>query len=158
MRRTFADLVYEEMQRRPEIYVLTGDLGYMMWDSIRNDFSNRFYNVGCAEQLLMGCGVGLALEGKLPIVYSITPFLLYRPFEFIRNYLHHENVNVKLAGSGRGQDYYKDGFSHWAEEDRQILSVFPNIKVFYPETTEDLKVCFCEFLNCSEPSYINLKR
>lgn len=158
MRRTFADLVYAEMSTSSNLYVLTGDLGYKMWDDVRRDYATRFYNVGSAEQLLMGCGIGLALEGKLPIIYSITPFLLYRPFELIKNYLYHENVNVKLVGSGRGRDYLKDGFSHWAEEDREILSVFDNIKTFYPENIDELKGCFQDFISCPNPSYINLKR
>ena len=158
MRRTFADLVYEEMLKNPNIYLLTGDLGYKMWDQVRSDYVGRFHNVGCSEQLLLGSGVGLALSGKIPICYSITPFLLYRPFEIIRNYLHHENISVKLAGSGRGRDYFKDEFSHWAEEDRDILSNFPNIKIFYPETKEDLKSCFRDYIDYKGPAYINLRR
>lgn len=146
------------MSNNPDLYLLTGDLGYKMWDNVRNDFVDRFYNVGCAEQLLIGCGVGLSLAGKLPVCYSITPFLLYRPFEFIRNYLYHENINVKLVGSGRGRDYFKDEFTHWAEEDKQILSVFNNIKIFYPDTIDELKDCFKDYLYCSSPSYVNLKR
>lgn len=146
------------MAAHPKIYLLTGDLGYKMWDAVRDDFTERFYNVGCAEQLLLGAGVGLALEGKLPICYSITPFLLYRPFEIIRNYLQHERIPVKLAGGGRGKDYLVDGFTHWAEEDRAVLAAFPNIKVFYPETPAELTACFDEYMHSPEPSYINLRR
>jgi transketolase len=51
------------------------------------------------------------------VVYSITPFVLYRPFEWIRNYLDHEKIPVKLVGGGRDKDYGYLGFSHWAEED-----------------------------------------
>ena len=89
MRKTFSKYLYDEMAVNPDIYLVTGDLGYGLWDKIRLDFSNRFYNVGSAEQLMMGSAVGLAMEGKIPVVYSITPFLLYRPFELIRNYLNH---------------------------------------------------------------------
>lgn len=158
MRRTFADLIYNAMASNLNLHVLTGDLGYKMWDDVRRDYSPRFRNVGCSEQLLMGCGIGLALEGKLPVVYSITPFLLYRPFELIRNYVYHENVNVKMAGSGRGRDYFKDGFSHWAEEDRDILSHFDNIKIFYPKNKDELKDCFQDYLQCKQPAYVNLTR
>jgi transketolase C-terminal domain/subunit len=54
---------------------------------------------------MIGAATGMAMEGKIPVVYSITPFLLYRPFVFLRNYLHHENIPVKLVGGGRNKDY-----------------------------------------------------
>ena len=85
MRRHFSELLHKEMSRNKDIILLTGDLGYGLWDKIRLDYSNRFYNVGSSEQLMLGMAAGAAMEGKIPIVYSITPFLLYRPFEFIRN-------------------------------------------------------------------------
>src|SRR6266480_298784 len=99
MRPLFASSVHEHMKKNINIYVIVNDLGYRMWDKIREDFPNRFINVGAAEQTLIGVGIGLALNGKIPIVYSITTFLLYRPFETIRNYLNYEKIPVKLIGS-----------------------------------------------------------
>jgi transketolase len=99
LRRRFADETYKVMKKNKNIVVLTGDLGYKIWDQIRQDFPDRFYNVGAAEQALIGISVGLALEGKIPVVFSITPFLLYRPFETIRNYVNHEKIPIILVGS-----------------------------------------------------------
>ena len=78
------------MAKNESPFLLTGDLGYGLWDNVRRDHPKQFCNVGSSEQLMMGMAAGLAMEGKVPVVYSITPFLLYRPFEFIRNYLNHE--------------------------------------------------------------------
>ena len=69
------------MSANEDIVVLTGDLGYGLWDKIRIDYPDRFWNVGSSEQLMMGMASGMAMDGKIPFVYSITPFLLYRPFE-----------------------------------------------------------------------------
>ena len=121
MRRDFAKLVYEEMKVNQDIYVITGDLGYGLWDKVKEDFPSRFYNVGSSEMAMMGMGVGLAMDGKIPYIYSITPFVLYRPFEMIRNYLDHEKIPVNLIGGGRDKDYGYLGFTHWAEEDMSIL-------------------------------------
>jgi transketolase len=105
---------------------------------------------------MMGMASGLAMENKIPIVYSITPFAIYRPFEFIRNYLHHENIPVKILGGGRDKDYGYLGFSHWAEEDIDILSNLPNIKLYKPkEFNVDI---FKEFLYNKCPSYLNLSK
>ena len=158
MRREFADRLYQEMATNKDIVVLTGDLGYGLWDRIRLDYSNRFYNVGSSEQLMLGAACGLAMEGKIPVVYSITPFLLYRPFEFIRNYVDHEQVAVKLIGGGRNRDYGYLGFSHWAEEDKKIMKCFNNITTLHPLTTEQMNEQFQHILDPELPVYMNLKR
>lgn len=156
MRREFAKMLHKEMQLNKDIYLVTADLGYGMWDKIKEDFPDRFINTMSSEQLMIGLCCGLALERKLPLAYSITPFLLYRPFEWIRNYLDHEKIPVKLVGGGRNKDYGYLGFSHWAEEDTDILSNFKNIETYKPnEITPEI---FKKFIYSSSPAYINLKR
>ena len=144
------------MKVNENIYLITADLGYGMMDKIRKDFPNRFINTMSSEQLMVGLCCGLAMEGKLAVAYSITPFLLYRPFEWIRNYLDHEKIPVKLVGGGRDKDYGYLGFSHWAEEDIDILSNFKNIETYKPKkiTSEIFK----KFIYSSSPGYINLQR
>ena len=156
MRKEFASLLHKEMSINEKIILLTGDLGYGLWDQIRLDYSDRFYNIMSSEQLMIGTAVGLTMEGYIPLTYSITPFVLYRPFELLRNYLNHESIPVKLVGGGRDKDYGYLGFSHWAEEDTKILSNLENIQLFKPTTLS--KNIFKEFLYNNKPSYLNLKR
>jgi len=157
MRYTFSHLILDAMQKDKNIFFLTADLGYKIFDPLFNAFPTRVFNTGAAEQLMVSCAVGLALDKKLPVVYSITPFLLYRPFEIIRNYVNNEKLNVTLIGSGRDKDYAHDGFSHWAEDDKKIMNIFENIKTFHPNNKEDLQTKFDYYLY-NGPSYINLKR
>ena len=105
MRKEFASFLHGEMSCNEKIILLTGDLGYGLWDKIKIDYPDRFYNVMSSEQLMVGAATGLAMEGFIPLVYSITPFVLYRPFELLRNYLDHEQIPVKLIGGGRNKDY-----------------------------------------------------
>lgn len=156
MRKQFADILHEIMQDNPKIVVIVGDVGFGVFDQIRIDFPDRFYNAGASEQLLLGMAVGMALEGYIPIAYTITPFLLYRPFEFIRNYLNHEKINVKLVGAGRNDDYSRDGFTHHAFDDIVIMENFQNIKKMYPVNLT--KVTVEKFINCNCPAYMNLVR
>ena len=158
MRAIFASLVYEKMKANNKIWVLVNDLGYKMWDKVRNDFPDRFINVGAAEQSLIGIAVGLALEGKIPIVYSISTFLLYRPFETIRNYINHEKIPVKLVGGGRGKDYLHDGISHWAQEDKQIMKIFKNIEAKWPNKVEEIPNLVTDMIKSNSPWYVNLRR
>ena len=158
MRRDFSKRLHIEMSTHKDIVVLTGDLGYGLWDKIKLDYPDRYHNVGSSEQLMLGMACGLAMEGKIPIVYSITPFLLYRPFEFIRNYVDHEKLPVKLIGGGRDKDYGYLGFSHWAEEDMHIMSVMKNIKSIKPSTIEEMNKNFEYVLDKTTPLYMNLSR
>ena len=158
LRRRFADEIYKAMKQNKNIILITGDLGYKIWDQVKQDFSDRFYNVGAAEQSLLGISVGLALEGKIPIAFSITPFLLYRPFETIRNYIDHEKIPVKLVGSGRNKDYEHDGFSHWSQEDKDVMKIFKNITSVWPDTADEVSKIVPKLISDGNPWYINLKR
>lgn len=158
MRGYFAYYLHQEMLKDKNIYVVTGDLGYKMWDQIRKDFPERFINAGASEQAMMGLAVGLALEGKIPFVYSITTFLLYRPFETIRNYINYESIPVRLIGSGRGRDYNHDGISHWPDEEKQIFDIFKNIYAVWPEKIAEIPSLVKKMVKINKPWYINLKR
>lgn len=152
------NLLLAEMVDNDDIVVLTADLGFGLLDQIQNSFPERFHNVGAAEQLMIGAGVGLAEAGKIPVCYSMSSFLLYRPFEFLRNYVNAEYVPVKLIGSGRDKDYSHDGLSHWAHDDEQVLSALSNIKIYKPESIEELERIWPDFINGLEPAYLNLIR
>jgi len=154
----FAFELYEQMKENKDIVLITGDLGYGMFDAIRDEFPDRFFNVGASEQAMIGIAVGMAYQGKVPVVYSITNFLLYRPFEFIRNYINKEKLHIILAGGGRDKDYSHDGLTHWSEDAKQVLECFPNIKQLWPESNEEAAIALDQGLEEKEPLFISLKR
>lgn len=158
MRHNFVKLLHTAMKGNNNLIVVTADLGYGLWDQIRIDYKDRFINVGSAEMAMMGTAIGLALDNKIPIVYSITPFALYRPFEMIRNYINHEQIKVHIVGGGRDKDYGYLGFSHWALEDKEVMKVFPNIKSCWPNNEVDLHNCVENIIANKTPTYINLKK
>lgn len=158
MRGYFAHALHDQMRKNNDVWVVSVDLGYGMFDRIRQDFPDRFINTGAAEQAALGISVGLAKENKVPFVYSITPFLLYRPFETVRNYVHNEGINVNLVGGGRDRDYSHDGYSHWAEEDRKIMEQLDGIKSFWPERKADVNWLVPQAVRDEKPYYINLRR
>lgn len=158
MRRSFARFLESEIEQDPSILLITSDLGYGLFDRIKDKHPNNYVNCGAAEQLMIGLCVGAAYQGRRPVAYSITPFLLYRPFEVLRNYVNKEKLNIKLIGSGRDKDYSHDGFSHWAEDDKKIiLNSFENIKSFWPEM-DNINSILQEAFHDKGPCYVNLKR
>ena len=158
MRKECMYLLYEEMIKTHNIRVVTADLGFGLLDRIKSTFPDRYYNVGAAEFLMIGVGVGLAEEGIIPVCYSMSSFLLYRPFEMLRNYVDAEKIPVKLIGSGRDKDYSHDGLSHWAHDDEVVLKALPNIDIYKPKSVEELESVWKEFIMSDRPAYLNLTR
>jgi transketolase len=158
MRKLFFELLHKEMEKNNSITVCTGDMGYGLLDKIRKEFPDRFFDFGASEQLMVGAAAGMALERNIPVCYSITPFLLYRPFEFIRNFMDHEQIPIKLVGGGRDKDYGHLGFTHWAEDDVDIMMQLRNIKIWKPSSGPLFRHTILEFLYNKSPSYINLAK
>lgn len=154
MRKQFFELLFAAMAKDDKIIFLTGDLGFGLADQIKEAYPERYYNVGAAEQVLITAGVGLALCGKIPVCYSITPFLIDRPFEAIKLYMNYEQIPVKLVGSGRGEDYAHDGQSHF---EHNTMDVFPNIIHLRPELHE-LQRSVETLLYNDKPTFLSLCR
>ena len=158
MRRTFQETLLLEMKNDDKIFLLIGDLGYKMWDNHFKEFPDRTINCGASEQAMLDIAVGLAYDGKIPVCYSITPFLIYRPFETLRTYIDYEKLPVKLVGSGRNKDYSHDGVSHWADDIGLYLGQLNNIKQFWPKTKKDVEKMTHDFIYGRSPAFISLAR
>jgi len=158
MRREFHPILHRLMEADSKIVVCTADLGFGMFNLIARDFPTRFFNFGADEQLMVGAAVGLSKCGFIPICYSITPFLIKRPFEWIDNYMEYEGANVKLVGGGRDRDYLRDGPTHDAQRDKVWMGCFPSIWCYWPQTVEQMEIDLNEMMYNGKPSYLNLKR
>jgi transketolase C-terminal domain/subunit len=98
MRDEFARSMIALFQRRSDLVFLTGDVGYLAVEEIAVTYGERFINAGIAEQNMVSLAAGLAHEGHLPWVYSIAPFVAFRPYEQIRTDVCLHKLPVKLVG------------------------------------------------------------
>lgn len=159
IRGWFAAALHEEMEKDDRIWCLTGDLGYGMLDMICDDFPKRFVNVGASEQLLIGAGVGLALDGKIPFCYSISTFLIYRAFEWHMNYLNLEKIPVRLVGSGYEDDYKHDGHTHQPYGLYELFNTqLWNIEWYRPTFKEEIPFQVSRMITENRPSFLCLRR
>lgn len=157
MRGWFAAELYDAMAKDERIWLITADLGWGMWDKVKSDFPDRFVNPGASECLATGIAVGLALEGRIPFLYSITTFLIYRPFEFIRNMLGEERIPVRLVGSGFQNDYKHDGFTHQPWEIHEVMSLF-HMSNYFPDSKEQIQTLVRAMIDENQPSFLCLRR
>ncbi len=154
MRRRFGQLINELAKKDDKIVLLVGDIGYGIFDEFRKNNPKKFFNMGICEQSLIGTASGMALEGLKPWVYTITPFLIERPFEQLKLDIDQQNVNVKLVGYA---DYPELGPTHSETNAKELMKLLKNIQAFFPENSEQTEQ---HVLYCYEkkgPTFISLK-
>lgn len=132
MRNTFIASLIKQAEQDDRIFLLTPDLGFSVLEEFEEKFPDRFLNTGIAEQNAVGIAAGLALSGKIPYVYSITPFVTMRPFEQVRVDAAYMNTNVRLVGVGSGYAYGHLGPTHHSIEDIAVMRALPNMMVACP--------------------------
>lgn len=157
-RGQFSFELYKAMAEDSNIMCFTADLGFVVLDPIRDDMPNQFQNFGASEQCMIGAAVGATLSGRVVFCYSITTFLLYRGFEWLRNYVNHENISVRLIGSGAEDDYKHDGITHQPWEAKQVLNLFPNIVQRWPDCKEQIPAIVDLMVNVDKPQFLCLRR
>lgn len=144
MRDIFLERVRQEMEQDSTVFFLTADFGSPVLDRIRQDFSDRFVNVGIAEQNLVNLAAGLALEGFRVFTYAIAPFYL-RAYEQIRinlSMLFHGKGSVNMIAVGAGCSYVIAGPSHHCFEDLSAMRLLPGIEMVSPSDAETAGASF----------------
>jgi transketolase len=132
MRNAFIAELIEIAKEDPRVLLVTGDLGFGVFDDFAKNHPRQFLNAGVAEQNMTGLATGLALEGRIVFTYSIANFPSLRCLEQIRNDAAYHDANVKVVSIGSGFSYGALGISHHATEDVAILRALPNLTVVSP--------------------------
>lgn len=154
MRRQFGKLINELANKDKKIVLLVGDIGYGIFDEFRKNHPKKFFNMGICEQSLIGVASGMSLEGMKPWVYTITPFLIERPFEQIKLDIDQQKTNVKLVGYA---DYPNLGPTHCEINAKKLMNLFKNIKSHYPRDSRDTVSAIKKSYNRIGPNFISLK-
>src|SRR5262245_6295267 len=139
MRATFVRTLVEIAENDPRVMLLTGDLGFMALEPFFDKFNSRSFNVGVAEQNMVGLATGLAEAGFIPFAYSIVTFATLRPYEFIRNGPILHRLPVRIVGMGGGFEYGAAGPTHHGLEDVGVLRVQPGITIIAPADHEQAR-------------------
>ena len=158
MRIAFVRTLHDIAKKNKNVMLLTGDLGYSVFEEFIDELPNQFLNMGVAEQNMSGVAAGLAMEGKIPVIYSIIPFTTMRNYEQIRNDICYQDLNVKIVGVGAGFSYGPYGHTHHALEDIGILRTIPNLTIFSPGDPIEAKFVTRQAFQMIGPVYIRLGR
>ena len=154
MRRRFGEIITKLADENDDIFVIVADIGYRVFDEFRDKYPDRFINMGICEQSIISVASGMALEGLQPWVYTITPFLIERPFEQIKLDINQQNVNVNLVGFS---DYPTLGPSHTEINAKKMMKLFNNIESFFPSNGDETEKMIFQAYEREGPSFISLK-
>ena len=144
VRATFVRTLVELAEEDERIVLLTGDLGFTVVEPFAERFPDRFFNVGVAEQNMVGVATGLAEAGFVPFVYSIATFATLRPYEFIRNGPVLHRLPVRIVGVGGGLEYGMNGLTHYALEDIAVMRAQPGMTVLAPADFQQARTALVE--------------
>lgn len=156
MRDTYLKMLYQLAEKDSDVVSLVSDNGLIVYDDFRRDFPDRYYNFGIAEENMVAAAAGMASCGKIPFAYTISAFIAYRAYEFLRDDVCFQNQNVKLVGIGTGLTYSTLGPSHHTTEDIGLLRSLPNLTVFSPATKAEVRWMMEEAYHIKGPVYIRL--
>lgn len=158
MRNLFVNEVFKIIGEDEKALFLTAECGFNVVEKIQEAFPTRFYNLGIAEQSLVGTAAGAAIRGLHPVAYTMAMFLAMRAYEQIRVDVAYQNLPVILAGVIPGLGYGNSGTTHHSIEDTALMRVLPNMTVVYPSCKLDVKVLTRELFALNGPCYIGLAR
>ena len=143
MRDHFIKALHQLAEKDPKVMLITGDLGFGVFNRYREERASQFLNVGVAEQNMTQIATGMAIEGYKVFTYSIGNFPTLRCLEQIRNDAAYHGANVNIVSIGGGFSYGQLGISHHATEDLAIMRSLPDVTSFAPcglwETMEATK-------------------
>lgn len=155
----YGDALHELGAERKDIVVLDADLsGSTKTNKFAKSYPDRFFNVGVAEQNLVGHAAGLALAGYVPFASSFAMFLSGRAWEVVRNSVVYPFLNVKLVASHGGITVGEDGASHQCIEDFATMRAIPEMVVICPSDYNETKQIIKTIAEYKGPVYVRVGR
>lgn len=158
MRKTFVNTVIDACKTRDDIYVISGDAGYGVFDDFQIMYPHRFRNFGIAEQNMTSHSAGLSMTGFKVYMYNIIPFVLYRNYEQVRNDICYQRLPVVLVGIGSGITYAPGGMTHYSVEDIGIAQTLPNLTVISPIDPVEARLAAIYSITSETPVYVRLAK
>lgn len=155
MRRQFATTLVE-LGEDEKLVVLIGDISHYLLKDFETKYNSRFYNMGIAEQAMIGTAVGLAMKGFYPVVHSIAPFVVERCFEQIKNDVCYQKQGINIVSVGSAFDYAGLGCTHHSYNDIGLMRALPNMQVIYPASPHEFDILFKETYKNGKPTYFRL--
>ena len=156
MRTAFVETLIAVAERDRRVWLVTGDLGYLVLEKFAERFPDRYLNAGVAEQNMTGVAAGLALAGNVVFTYSIANFPTFRCLEQVRNDVCCHDLPVVVVAVGGGVSYASAGYTHHGVEDFAVMGALPNMAVVAPADPVETRLATAALAARGRPGYLRL--
>lgn len=158
-RDSYGEALVSLGEKYPNLVVLDADLANATKTiNFKKTYPDRFFDMGIAEQDMMGTAAGLATAGKVPFASTFAMFATGRAYDQVRNSIAYPNLNVKIAATHAGVTVGEDGATHQALEDIALMRSMPNMVVISPSDDVQAHFLIEEAIRHEGPVYIRLAR
>ena len=154
MRDRMGAVVNELLATDEKTAVILADISTNYFQNAFGQYPERVVNVGIMEQTAVSLAAGFALEGFHPIVHSIAPFVVERPFEQIKDDFCYQGLGGTFISIGASYDYGTDGMTHHGPGDVAILKTLPRMQVCVPGTADELETLLRQTYANGSPTYL----
>jgi transketolase len=159
LRNIFGDALLDLARENPQVVVLDGDLGNSTKaEYVRQEFPERFFNIGIAESNLVGIGAGLAGAGFYPFIVSFSSFLLCNAYDQIRLAVAMSDIDATIVGSHGGITLGKDGPTQMGIEDLALMGGLPTFTIIVPGDPASMHAAVKAAPNIKGPVFIRSSR
>jgi len=155
MRQFFGSTLNELASKDKKIVLLLADVSFGSLDQFKKSFPDRTFDFGLSEQTMISAAAGMASQGLKPVLHTLTPFLLERPFEQIKIDIDENNLPVIMVGY---DDYPTYGPTHRALDVPKTIDLFKNVHGYYPTTKEEVVKAVINAYLMEEPAFIWLRK
>jgi transketolase len=156
MRAQMVSTVTDLMAQDQRVTVLLGNISTTQFAETFQRFPERIYDVGILEQSMLSTAAGLALEGLIPVVHTIAPFLVERSIEQVKDDFGYQRLGGNFISIGASYDYGASGMTHHAPGDVQVLSTVPGMEIIIPGTPGEFDRLFRQAYANAAPTYYRL--
>lgn len=156
IRQEFADTMLEVGRKDKRLVVLVGDIDHFRLQPFAKACPGQYYNVGICEQTMVSMAVGLAKVGFYPVVHTITPFIIERAFEQIKDDVGYQRIGINLIPIGSAFDYTGLGCTHHSYGDFALMKTIENMQIVYPASTIEFNLLFKQTYRNGFPTYIRI--
>jgi len=158
-REAYGKALVDLGHKNPNVVVLDADLSSSTQTKFfAQEFPDRFFNMGIAENNMVGVAAGLARAGKIPFASSFAMFAVGRAWEFVRNSVAHNYLGVKICASHAGLTVGEDGASHQIIEDIALMRAIPGMTVIVPADAVETYQVIMSLEHYDKPVYVRLGR
>ena len=158
-RSVYGNVLVELGRENKNIVALEADLGKSTMSCLfKEQFPERYFEMGIAEANMASFAAGLSLTGKIPFIHSFAMFVTGRCYEQIRQSICLGKFNVKIIGSSYGLSDFGDGATHQAVEDISLMLGLPNMTVLTPVDASETEFAVKQATQIKGPVYLRLNR